>query len=1018
MFKTKRLKALIASLVCLIIVSGQLECVFANHTQAFYQQQAQLERDFNNLLGQTQTKLILSGFKKLKTEYLSDYNTNAVTYEHIKSGAQVLVIDNEDEEKFFTIAFKTEPKDDTGANHVFEHTTLQGSKNYPVKSMLTTLGSKSMATFFNAATADDFTFYPFGSINEKDYYNLMRIYLDGIFYPMVLTDENVFKRDGVRLDLVDGKLSYNGVVYNEMKNASSNPKAILYNSIKKSLYPQTYYKYNAGGTPEAIPNLTYADVLKLHRQNYHPSNSLTILYGKQDLIKSLELLNSYFKNFDRQDVAFEVAYQKPFSKLNKYYSTYPVSADNTTAASIMSLNYVIPESHNYEDTMVDLILLDLLMLGSTNSVKQMVLESGLTSSLNISNNSMQVNQGAISFYSMDVDDRYEDVFVQVIESAIKKMKAEGFDKKYIEAVFNAYQYEEITSNIGPSIGYKAGLSAIAGWMYYNNPTTMLNNRQMLNKIKRKLNDKLLNKAIDELFLENNFKSLVVIKPDKNYESKQTKMQEEKINAISEGLSQQQKNIIAEQTNAFYKWQNTPDTEQSLNTLPKLELSDISMDKKTIEYSIPIDIDGAKLIQTYMDTKGVSNILLSFDGSVVPQQQLQYLQLMTYLFGNIPTKNLSMDQLIQQQLICFGNFDVTLECVNKEEKYYPRYNVSIKTLHEESALKLTKEILINSNFNDKELVRKILKKIKMNYQNSLSELSVPIAESLAQAMVSEQGKLSDYVQGYEFYKFVVNLQNNLDNNWETILNNIEQARDIVLNANNLVIGYTNTEDQQQNFIKNIKPLIASMGTQQYKKQILKFRDYGDTIAVISKSSTLSVNQVANIKDVGYPYSANMSVLSSIVSKGYLWPSIREKGGAYHTALNINKNGCVRVLSYADPNFIDTIRVYQNIPLFIESLSSIKQKDLDGFIINAAANIDNVLQDYNLWNYGVSNYISSYNLDNIYKQKKQILDTKVEDILKYAQLFKKLNSNSKYVIVGNNKIIIENKQLFDEIIDFTQ
>jgi len=242
----------------------------------------------------------ISGFFKVKSEYVSDYDTVADTYEHIKTGAKVLVVNNQDEEKFFSIGFKTPPDSDKGTAHIFEHMVLQGSQKYPVKSMLSQLGASSSATYFNAVTSDDFTFYPFGSINEKDFYNLMSIYLDGIFSPIFLTEENVFKRDGIRIDVQDGKAKYNGVVYNEMKNASMNKESILYNSIKKSLYPDTYYKYVSGGVPCSITKLTYEEVVEFYKNTYHPSNSLTVLYGNQNLTASLSMLNEYFKNYEKK----------------------------------------------------------------------------------------------------------------------------------------------------------------------------------------------------------------------------------------------------------------------------------------------------------------------------------------------------------------------------------------------------------------------------------------------------------------------------------------------------------------------------------------------------------------------------------------------------------------------------------------------------------------------------------------------------------------------------------------------
>lgn len=962
--------------------------------------------------------LEIEGFKKIKSEFVSDYQTNADTYEHIKTGAKVLVINNGDEEKFFTIGFKTPPTDNSGATHVFEHTTLQGSKNYPIKSMLTRLGSTSMATYFNAATADDFTFYPFGSLNEKDYYNLMNIYLDGIFYPMVMTDKNVFKRDGVRMDLKDGNISYNGVVYNEMKNSTSNINSILYNSIKQSLYPDTYYKYIAGGEPEAITELTYEKIIQLHDEAYHPSNSLTILYGEQDINKSFTLLNDYFKDFDKKENNFELGYQVPYTGLQKYYADYPVSQDNTSSNSIMSLNYVIPETHDYEQTMVDFILLDLLMSSDTSPLKKAISQSGITNSLGATSNHTQINQGAISFYSMNIDPKYENQFVWVIENALKKIKEEGFEKDYIEAVFNAYEYNQYSSINTKAKGYEAGISAISGWMYNNDATIMMDNKAILAKLKKNLDSEMFETAIDELFLNNNFKSLVIINPNKNFQSEKSKILTNKLNQYAENLTQTEIVQLTNETEEFYKWQNTPDSLEILGILPSLDIKDISNTQKDIEYSSPQNINGATLIQTYIDTNDISNIVLSFDAKTIPQKKLQYLQLMGSLLGDSATKNYSRQKLAQQKLNYLGSFTANLKSIKniQDESYSPRFDVSIKTLeaNEDEALKLVNEILINSNFDDKNLVKKNLQQLKLYYEQSLSELSVPLAQYLSEAMTSEEGRLKDYIEGYEFYNFVTDTLNQIDDNWINILKELEEVRTLVLNKNNLVIGYTNTKDKQDSFVENISSVVNSFSSTKNKKQNLKFKEYGNTIAVTAPTSTLSINQVGSLKDLGFKYNGNMDVLSKVVSKGYLWGYIREQGGAYHAAMNINSNGLIRLLSYADPNFMDTIKVYQNIPLFLENIKDIPQETLDSFIISTASSIDNSLQDYNLWDYGITNYMTGYSLDDIYRRKQQILNTKVKDISNYADMFKKLNSNAKYIVIGNIKTINENSHIFDKII----
>lgn len=1002
MFKNK--KTFIAFVLTLIIIFTNCNILFA--------QTDEIQKDFEINFGIVEDE-ITNGFKKIKSEFVSDYQTNAYTYEHIKTGAKVLVINNSDSEKFFTIGFKTPPYNNSGATHVFEHTTLQGSKSYPIKSILTKLGSTSMATYFNAATADDFTFYPFGSLNEKDYYNLMNVYLDGIFNPLVTEDKNVFKRDGFRVDLIDGQLMYNGVVFNEMKNSSTNVNSILYNSIKQSLYPDTYYKYVSGGVPEDITDLTYEQIVEIHSKAYHPSNSLTILYGEQDLNKSLQILNNYFKDFDKRDDEIGIGYQVPYTELKKYYTTYPA---NENDKSIMALSYVMPQNNDYEKTMIYLILLDLLMSSDTAPLKIAMGEAGITNSLGVTSNYVQVNQGAITFYSMNIDADYEDIFIQVIENALKKVKENGFDKKYIEAIFNAYEYSQYASSNTKNRGYNAGIYALSGWIYHNDPTRMLDNRAICAKLKKQLNSEMFENAIDELFLNNNYKALAVIKPDINYQAKKSQALIDKLNMYSAALDQDQINQLTKETEEFYSWQNTPDTKENLAMFPTLKVEDISTQKKEIEISEPINIEDVEIIQTYIDTQGISNIVLSFDATKIPQKNLQYLQLIGTLLGAAATKNYSKSDLTLQQLNYLGEFNPVLSVMSNDVNYYPKFNISIKTLtsNEKQALELVNEIINNSIFDDKQLVRKSLQQFKLYYEQSLNELSVPLANDLSEAMTSEKGKLKDYIEGYEFYNFVTDTLNRLDKNWNSILKELEETKNLIFNKSNLTIGYTNTKDKQYSFIKNITPIINKLPDYKGKSQKYKFKEYGDTIAVLAPTNTLSVNEIGNLNQLGYKYNGNMAVLSTIVSKNYLWDYIREQGGAYHTSMNIHSDGFIRLLSYADPNFIKTIKVYQNIPIFLKNIVSIDQSELDSYIINSAAYIDNSLQDYNLWNYGLNNYLTGYSLDKIYTQKEQILNTTVKDIAEYSRMFEKLNSKGKYMVIGNSEIINQNKNLFDTII----
>ncbi len=923
----------------------------------------------------------IEGFVKRKSEYVSDYNIVADTYEHIKTGAKVLVIDNGDDEKFFTIGFKTPPENNKGTAHVFEHMVLQGSQKYPVKSMLSQIAATSCATYFNAVTSDDFTFYPFGSRNEKDFYNLMNIYLDGIFSPMLLTEEKVFERDGIRIDTFETTTEYNGVVYNEMKNSSMQPENILYNSIKKSLYPDTYYKYISGGNPEDIVDLSYEEVLEFYEKNYHPSNSLTILYGNQDLQKSLELLNSYFKNYKRKE-SISAAYQKPFEKMMEYYGTYPSNEDDV----IMSINYVIPQEHSYEDLLLDLITVEVLM--STSEVLQ---------NLQVTTNYTQVNQGAISFYDFCEREDKEN-FEERIENGIETIYNEGVEQQYIDAILSNLEYINKTAD---NKGYEAGYKAISGWVYNDNPTLMLDDTAIIENISKRIDSSTIQENIKELFLENNYKSLVILEPDENYEVKQLNIVKEKLVDIIKNSDIQK---LKEKTEKFYNWQNESETQEVLDTIPKLTLDDLSEENISIDYSQPLEVGKAKLIQTYIDTEDISNIVLSFSMENMPQESLQYVSLLSKIWGFQKTKNYSKEKLSIELIKNFGEFSTFTEVLNNSA----RLNINLKTLNskEKTALKLLEEIMFYTDLNDKEGISLILNNLKQIYEKELTDINSSINLNLASAMTSESGKLRDYLEGYSFYKFVDNLCKKIDNDWEDISNNLEKSKNFILNQEKLVIGYTAPKNKTNKFIKNIKNLVQKIPVIDGVRQIYSFDDYDSTVVIPTQSTTFGIIQTENIRNIGYYYRNDMKVLSAVISKEYLWKEIREKGGAYHTGLSINGDGLVKIISYAVPDLNNAMKVYDGIGGFLQNIEDMDKSKFESYLISINGSIDNNLQKKNLWNYGINNYLKNFSLENVYKAKQDILNTELSDIKKYCEMFEKIKENPKYIIIMNEKLINKN------------
>ncbi|KEH93491.1 insulinase family protein [Clostridium novyi] len=959
----------------------------------------------------------LGGFKLVSKKRIKDLNCNSYEYKHEKSGAKLIFLDNKEEDKMICINFRTPTKDSTGVNHIIEHSVLQGSKNYPVKDPFIQMSKQSLSTFLNAMTADDMTMYPVSSKNNKDFNNLMSVYLDAVFYPNMIKDERIFKEEGWRYELQskEGELKYNGIVYNEMKGVYSNPARVLSSAISKSLFPDTMYKNESGGNPDDIPSLSYKEFVDTYKKYYNPSNSYIYLSGNLNIKDTLKFIGEkYLNNFDKVEVDSSIPLQKPFEKRVEYVSEYSLpSGADTKNKAYLSQNYVIDKSPN-KDITLKFSLLNMLLTGTpTSPICKAMQENGLGENV-VSDFNPSSAQSTFSIVAANVNEEQKEKFNEVIDKTLRDIVKNGFDENLIQSLANQFNISSRMGNGNSPLMYN--ILIMSSWLYGGEPTLYLNmNINNLNKIIKRGE---LEKIIEKYLLNNNHSSLVVLKPSPGLQEKKEAKLKEKLEAKKQSLSNEQLDKLIKDTEELQKWQSTPNSKEELAKLPTLTRGDI--DNKIKEYkTIKEAKDGITMLKHPVFTNGLNYVSLYFDTSKIPQDKLGYLSLLETIFGKVDTKNYTKEQLQNYIMINSGGIKIRsniFQDVKNNDKYYPKEHATILCLNNkmDKNFQLLNEIIFNSKLNDKERLKEIISSTKMNLENQFMNNGFRFANEKILSYISEAGKYNNY-QSEGFYKFLCELDKNFSSKSDEVIKSLENVRDMVFNKQDMIVSYTGEEKYYKNFINSFNGFSKNLKNNDLKVQQYKFDDSNINEGIIAPSKVQYVTKGGNIESTGYKDTGKLQVLANVLGSGYLWNGVRIKGGAYGVNVFIN-SGNILFSSYRDPNLKETIDIFDKVPEYLASFNA-DEKEMTNYIIGTIgkqeSDMNELVNKLGPISEGIiadDMYISGVTKEDIQKQREEILSTTSDDIRNFAKLVDGVLKQDYLCVVGGDSKINENEKEF--------
>lgn len=961
---------------------------------------------------------IISGFKLESKQWIDDIHSTAMIFNHVKSGAKLIYLQNEDENKVFSISFRTPVNDNTGVNHIIEHSVLCGSKEYPVKDPFLIMTKQSLNTFINAFTGSDFTMYPVSSKNEKDFDNLMGVYLDAVFYPNISKDPRILKQEGWHYEINSetGELKYNGVVYNEMKGNYSSPQVILSNTINQSLFNDNSYSYESGGNPENIPDLTYEKFIETYKKYYVPSNSSIYLYGKLNIENTLKFMNdNYLSKLPKTNVDTTIKLQKPYERRVEKTGLYPVAKDASTEnMTYLSSNYVIDKISDVEDVLGFQILQAILLNTEGSPLKKALLESGIGANYYGSFNP-STQQPVFSIITENANESEKYKFRKVIEDTLKEVVKEGFNKELVNSVFTAIEFNLRTQNSDANRGLNYMFNAMNCMNYGMSPTEYLEITPALNKIKSKIADGYFEKLIQKHLLDNKHSSLAILKPSIGLNEKKEEALKNKLSAYKASLSESELAKIKKDTEELKMWQGTEDTKENLSKIPTLSRGDLSSKAEEIPTIEKLE-RGIKILSHPIFTDGITYSNLYFDSSKVPQDKVLYLKLLANVLGNVNTEKYDIMQLSNKIMRDTGGISFSstaFENSNDANKYAPKMSISVNSLNDNlpKAFELVDEIINYSKFDNKSRMKDLIKMLRMNYESMFVNQGNSLAIERTLSYLSNSGKYND-LSYLPYYNFICDLDDNFDVKYDEIVKNLNEVKEMVFNKDGLVVSYTGDEKDYTNFINSFNSLQEKIQDKKIPSKEYKFDFSNKNEAFVIPSQVQYVVKAGSFKEAGYNYSGKMKVIENILNSDYLWQELRVKGGAYGGAMTFTKND-VLFYSYRDPNLKETLNTFNGAVEFLRNFKA-DEKEMTNYIIGTIGSMDSLIGPSSKGLIGDNMYFSGTTQEDIQKLREEVLSTTADDIRNFADILEIVMKQSLHCTVGGETKVNENKDLFDKII----
>lgn len=963
----------------------------------------------------------LAEYEILDEHRVEDVQSDGFILRHKKSGARIAILSNNDDNKVFYIGFRTPPEDETGVPHIIEHTTLCGSKKFPVKDPFIELAKGSLNTFLNAMTYPDKTVYPVASCNDQDFKNLMDVYLDAVFNPNITKYEEIFKQEGWHYELTgrDDELKINGVVYNEMKGAYSSPDEVLSSQIYRSLFPDNTYSKDSGGNPEYIPKLTYEAYLDFYHKYYHPSNSYIYLYGDMDVVERLEWLDKeYLSLYDYKKVNSEINKQPAFDEIKNVEAQYSITMDDSQEnKTYLSYNRVVG------DTLDEMLyqafdVLDYALVSSPGApVKQALIDAGIGDDVYGSYDA-GILQPVFSFVAKNANASQADEFENIIENTLKEVVKTGINKEALLAGINSSEFKFREADFGQfPKGLLFGLNCLDSWLFDDmKPFIHLECLGTFAKLRKAVDTDYFEKLIQEYLLDNTHGSSVTVKPKRGLGNEREEALAKELSNYKASLSDEEIKKLIEDTEHLKKYQEEPSSDEDLRKLPMLTRAD--MKKNAMPFSnIEDELLDVKVVRHDIESNGIDYISFLFDAGDFAQSELDYLGFFTNALGLVNTEKYSYTDLANATNIYTGGISTGTAShpdIKDRNNFVFKFEVKLKVLEKnlDKALELMEQMLLSSDFTDTKRLGELVAQIKARLQANLSSSGHLVAAMRSMSSFSRYALYQDELKGVAFYRSICRIEKELSESPKSVSDKLAAIAKKLFARNRMLISFTGNNEAYGNAKPSLEKVIAGFNKMSAVGNQAEVHFNTAKEAFIDASQIQYVAKTGDFICEGYEYTGALRLLRIILSYDYLWINVRVKGGAYGCMNTFLRSGESYFVSYRDPNLSDTLDVYDRIPEYIKSFSP-DERDMTKYIIGTFSALDTPMNPEAKGSRSLSAYLEGITYEQIQKERNEILNAQPEDIRRLADLVEAVLKKDSICVIGNENMIKESAGLFENV-----
>ncbi|WP_338540154.1 insulinase family protein [Paenibacillus tundrae] len=965
----------------------------------------------------------LQSYQVIQERRMEELKSDGYLLEHKKSGAKIVLMSNEDDNKVFSIGFRTPPSDNTGVPHILEHSVLCGSKKFPAKDSFVELLKGSLNTFLNAMTYPDKTIYPIASRNEHDFHNLMDIYLDAVLNTNIYENEKIFLQEGwnYKLPSAEDELTYNGVVYNEMKGAFSSPERIVRRAVLNSLFPDTTYSKESGGIPDEITDLTYQGLLDFHTKYYHPSNSFIYLYGDMDMEEKLKWLDeTYLSQYDRMETDSEIELQPSFGERVDVVQTYSAgTTESEVDNSFLTYNAVIGTSLDQELNIAFQILQYALLNAPGAVLKQALLDKGIAKDVYGSyDDSLYQPVMTIGLKKSNLESKQ--VFLDTVHEVLERVVREGIDPKALLAGINSYEFNHREADFGrmPK-GLIYGFYTLQSWLYDDKaPFTHLEANAVFASLRTKMNEGYFEQLIQQYLLQNTHTSFVAVTPDKGLSLRKEEALKSRLKSLQASLSKEEIEQLVQRTKELADYQNAPSTKEQQQVIPTLSIEDIDPQASKLSNTLK-SVEGTTIVHHNLYTNGIGYLKLLFNVKEVPEHLQPYLGLLKSVLGYVDTANFKFNGLSNEIHIHSGGISASVGAsadARQYNTYKAHFEIEAKILYDklDFAFDMIEEIVLTSQFHDTKRLYEIISQLKGRLQRSLINSGHSAAMGRSSAKHSAVAAFREAVSGVAFYQWLEELQANYEDRKEELTNRLKELTGMIFRPENLLVSYTADDQGYASLEQHVSKLKAKLYTQEVVKEHTEFQAVHHNEGFKSPSEVQYVVQTGNFIHKGFEYTGSLRVLQGILSLDYLWTNIRAKGGAYGCMTGFRRSGDSYMASYRDPNLEKTYNVYEEMPQYLQNFKA-DSREMTRYIIGAIQDLDAPRTPYAEGTFSLECYLSNVTEADLQKERDEVLSTTEAHIVNFAPLISAILEEKHRCVIGNESKIEEQRDLFDETLD---